>query len=337
MVEIRRLNTVRGLAALIVLVSHYTNATGWLGGYFGSGAGTIGVMLFFVLSGFLMAFLYLHAPFSRSAAYRFLVARVARVIPLYIVVVLFAFAAARTGMGDPFHLGSIKWLLIHLLFIDGRSVLWTIPPECHFYVLFTVFWMAWFQRPRIAAVIAIAVVVVIVAMPGDAVVELKIFDAKPDLMIFRSLPYFMVGLCLGALYRQRQNFGVGGHWCALALLAIPLLFPMVSESLLGWENAGWRDVRVLCAVAVIMALIIFGVPNGNRALENVVGDYLGKVSYSLYLLHIPVLRAMEPIIKAHPYIGFVGFLVAVLLVSEVSFRVVEAPARRYLRQWFRGQ
>jgi peptidoglycan/LPS O-acetylase OafA/YrhL len=57
--EIRKLNTLRGLAALIVVISHFSNATNWLSGRLGKGAGQFGVMLFFILSGFLMSYLYM--------------------------------------------------------------------------------------------------------------------------------------------------------------------------------------------------------------------------------------------------------------------------------------
>jgi peptidoglycan/LPS O-acetylase OafA/YrhL len=57
--EIRKLNSLRGLAALIVLVSHYSNESGLLGRALGIGAGQFGVMIFFPLSSFLISYLYL--------------------------------------------------------------------------------------------------------------------------------------------------------------------------------------------------------------------------------------------------------------------------------------
>jgi peptidoglycan/LPS O-acetylase OafA/YrhL len=64
--EIRKLNMLRGLAALIVLVSHYSNATNLLNAMPGRGAGQLGVMIFFILSGFLMSYLYLKKGFTKD-------------------------------------------------------------------------------------------------------------------------------------------------------------------------------------------------------------------------------------------------------------------------------
>jgi hypothetical protein len=47
-VEIRKLNSLRGLAALIVVISHFSNHSHLFNGMLGQGAGQLGVMLFFI-------------------------------------------------------------------------------------------------------------------------------------------------------------------------------------------------------------------------------------------------------------------------------------------------
>jgi peptidoglycan/LPS O-acetylase OafA/YrhL len=75
--EIRKLNMLRGIAALIVVVSHYSNSTNILHGILGHGAGQIGVMIFFILSGFLMSYLYMDTAFNRNEIATFMIARIA--------------------------------------------------------------------------------------------------------------------------------------------------------------------------------------------------------------------------------------------------------------------
>ena len=72
--HIPALDGLRGLAALIVAVSHLSAMTGIAVGFFGSARGQLGVILFFALSGFLMAHMYFEAPFSPGNLGRFAVA-----------------------------------------------------------------------------------------------------------------------------------------------------------------------------------------------------------------------------------------------------------------------
>ena len=58
---------LRAIAAYTVVFSHLTNISGIFGGAFGFGAGQLGVMLFFVISGFLMGKLYMTTAWSGPA------------------------------------------------------------------------------------------------------------------------------------------------------------------------------------------------------------------------------------------------------------------------------
>ena len=85
---INSLTGLRGVAAFIVFISHCSNQ-GMLPDVLGDGLGQIGVMLFFILSGFLMAHLYLDKEASVNNIKNYLVARVGRIFPLYFLLILF--------------------------------------------------------------------------------------------------------------------------------------------------------------------------------------------------------------------------------------------------------
>ena len=140
--EIRKLNTLRGLAAFIVLITHFSDATGWLDGVLGGRAGQYGVMLFFLLSGFLMAHLYLDRPFERGLIKRYAMARLGRVLPLFLLVVLTSFIAPYVGVSGFYDLSGWSYFIAHLLFLEGESVLWSVAPEVHFYWLLVFGFMA---------------------------------------------------------------------------------------------------------------------------------------------------------------------------------------------------
>lgn len=133
-IEIRKLNSLRAIAVLIVLVSHYSNSTNFLNGVLGHGSGQIGVMIFFVLSGFLMSFLYLNKDFEVK---KYIVSRLARVLPLFVFVVLLSFLSQQIFSNGVFYkILDVNSLISHLFLLSGVSVLWTIPTEIQFYILF---------------------------------------------------------------------------------------------------------------------------------------------------------------------------------------------------------
>jgi peptidoglycan/LPS O-acetylase OafA/YrhL len=65
--DTRFLTRLRGVAALLVVISHSANA-GLLPALVGNGLDQVGVALFFVLSGHLMGLLYLHQPYDATIA-----------------------------------------------------------------------------------------------------------------------------------------------------------------------------------------------------------------------------------------------------------------------------
>ncbi len=330
--EIRRLNTLRALAAMIVLVSHYSNKTMWLGGVLGLGGGQIGVMLFFVLSGFLMAYLYLERPFSAVAVHRYGIARFSRVVPLFVIVVVTSFALHQLGVTKIFYfIPTVKFMTAHLLFLNGVDVLWTIPPEIHFYILFLGLWWL-FGRSRTLFLMVILVALVATFAAGVPNFKFRLFGMPADIRLLWGLPYFLCGTLMGWLFRHWQlPLNRRSHAYILALPVLMVLYPGINRYAGGWQHGFWQDPAVLAVVVAVFFFIVFLAKPGNHWLENPVADFLGKISFSLYLLHGVVLALLPDQAQQHPWIWLVIFLAASLAVSTLSYRFIEVPLQAHLR------
>ena len=138
--QIRRLNTLRAIAALIVLVGHFSNRAHLWDALLGTRAPQLGVMLFFLLSAFLMTILYMDRRPTRDAIATYAWARAARVLPLFVVVVLASHLLGKLPIAwlqaSVYAIPDWKAVASHLLFLFGVQVLWTIPAEIHFYAIF---------------------------------------------------------------------------------------------------------------------------------------------------------------------------------------------------------
>ena len=341
--EIRRLNAIRGFAVLIVLVSHYSNVSGIFGALFG-GSGHFGVMLFFLLSAFLMTHLYFDFTPTRDKLRAFAVARIARVIPLFLFLVLLSFGLSNLAPPEVskifYDIPDASSLISHLLLLSGTSVLWTIPPEIHFYVVFALLWWAKPVLGRMIIVILLVLTVLFFLTPISKGFRMHfgisgIGDIYFSLGLLKVYPYFCMGMLFGLLLKK---WAAPKSWRSsyflLILLIIPFFYPQVFTRLTGATLAGWEDPLIFGVVCAVFFALVFLVPDHNVVLENRIGDFLGKVSYSVYLLHYPVLLFVKKLGLAQGFTGALIFVALTLLVSELSFRFLEAPARTWVRSKF---
>ncbi len=330
--EIRKLNTLRGIAALIVVVSHYSNTSNLLDGALGKGAGQFGVMLFFILSGFLMSYLYMGREFNRSEVYKYAVARAARVLPLFLIVVLSSYLLIKMGVtGVLYNIPSNESLISHFLLLSGTSVLWTIPAEIQFYLIFIVLW--WFWRNQLGQLyIIISLIMVVLIFFDFPRIRGNISGISYDFALIRSLPYFLMGLIFGRLYiNWKAPDYLTSRLFVLSLLLIPLLYPKIFHFITGHNHEMWRDVGILLCVSLVFFSIVFFVPDNYALIANRIGDFLGKISYSLYLLHIPILVQIKTYAIKSPELYLPIFLILSIVVSYISYLVVENPSRLAIR------
>jgi peptidoglycan/LPS O-acetylase OafA/YrhL len=332
--EIRRLNTLRGLAALIVAISHYSNASGIWEKKLGAGAGSIGVTLFFILSGFLMAYLYFGQTPNLKNVRNFAVARIARVIPLYYAIAIASYFLVKYGpaYSAPYAVCTEPILFSHLLFLHGESVLWTIPPEIQFYVLFALVWIFYGRFGRNAYCL---VVLLLIAdfFSGNHNDPIQIGELTFTADILKALPYFVAGSVMGTVYyRYKVPKEAKSQFYLLALAFIPMLYPALYIAITGKGYASWAETSLVLMLATIFFAVVFLIPDKNILLENPIGDFFGKISYSLYLLHLPVLSHLGQFELPASFSSLIIFLAAATAVATVSFYVIEAPSRKLIRR-----
>jgi peptidoglycan/LPS O-acetylase OafA/YrhL len=233
--RIPALDGLRGMAALMVVVSHVSNSTGLWGGLLGNGGGQVGVMIFFVLSGYLIGALYLDQPFTVANVWEYAVRRVARVVPAFYAVLSLALillaVSGLTGWNLTIYPITLEQSVPHYALLSGIGVFWTIPVEMHFYAVFVAAW--WLYSRSSLAMIAAAVLVIVVYWSFPVQVP-----QDP-----RTLPYYLVFFLIGLLISRAvamRDVHPSGPLPILAGLGffLPfLLYPNVYAELFG--RSGW--------------------------------------------------------------------------------------------------
>lgn len=333
------LDGLRGLAVLIVLLSHLANAgLPVVPGLSLAGTGKSGVYLFFVLSAFLLTRLLLQWPAeqwrqgARWADYA--LRRVLRIWPLYLVVLLGSAAITATGVAPwwPYPMEGER-LLRHLLLQEGTSVLWSIPVEFHYYLWLPLFAAGMAMALRaggrwLAATLAVGASALAIHLwpPGASVVN----DVRlgPYLVLFFAggLAAALSVRCGASTPQSERAFGVLG---GLALLALIATVPAVAAAFSGGPFTPDLNHRWFAFFAVAWSALLLAVLHGpawlRRPFEWRGLRWLGWVSFSAYLWHMPVLAAVTGPLALSGWAALGAFAVATGLVSWASWRWIERP------------
>lgn len=313
------LDALRGFAALSVFVGHLLAEYDVDRGLFLSiiSDGTTAVDLFFVLSGFVLTLSLQKEPRYE----RYVIKRVFRLYPPYAVAILAGLAVSAAVPGPLIwqHFLMVGWEPFDTTRIN--AVIWTIIVEMKvslllpFLFLFTARW-GWIAG----------------TVPSFLLVALAIRFTPLDFLRFAPLFAFGMGLAIqrarvvGFVARLRLPALLAG------LLACGALY-WVRDVVPGYGTA-WKHF-VSGAGSVGLIAIALSRPAVWRFLSFPPFAFVGRISFSLYLLHLPVLAVTAN--RAQTFVGLPAAIVLVLvagvLVASIAYVLVERPAQR-AGHWF---
>jgi len=328
---------LRGLAVLLVVLFHLQ-----IGGI---QSGFLGVDIFFVISGFLMAVLY-----NPNEKGKFFYRRVKRLLPTYYVTVLLTLLFA-VFITIPNEYNQVAKQSVYALVFSSNIGfwmqnsyfskadfnpllhLWSLGVEMQFYLIVPMlYWI--FGRMRIMFPL-----VLLVSLAACFVI-VGISPKTSFFMMPLRLWEFLIGYGIAVYVTDRGNVKYGhmrfyGMMALILLIAIPTF--NVDGEALGFMH-GHPGLFALLVSLATGGVLAWGLPDAvehsrvGRALE-----VLGKYSYSIYLVHFPVIV----LFLYHPFSGTVlkadslyttllmGSVIAIL--SYMMYRMVENPARHSKR------
>ena len=355
------LTPLRGLAAAWVVIYHYNiwAPNAHLDAHSPIiGKGYLAVDLFFMISGFVMSHVY-HQDFLRDFRgnfFRFMGARIARLYPLHILILLLFLATAlssrtadyvATGDFSPIPLTgarSISAFFANLLMLQGVKAselswnypAWSISVEFIAYLLFPLLLpIIWEASPRLKAGLAavlLGLLSYLMLLTNDYFNQ---WDGPTTLL--RCLPEFILGMLMYSLYRSGRLH----RWMTTDAAAIGLLAGLFVLLQIGNSD--------FLTVVVFALLILAAVANDGRVTRLVNAKpllWLGGLSYSLYLAHGLVQFGATRLLTAEGVSdrGALSHLSSLLLISvmfliafgiaALTYLTVERIARRRLRRLF---
>jgi peptidoglycan/LPS O-acetylase OafA/YrhL len=353
------LTGLRFVAAVQVLLYHTLPHTApgtpaWVRALVGHGY--VGVSLFFVLSGFILAYNYEDAIRARRVTWRaFWWARFARVYPVYLLGLLVAL--------PPFFFGrAFEAAFARVAANVGASVVmlqawwprkacqvncpgWSVSVEAAFYLAFPLLALAAARLSRrgllrgagIAwlASLAFPVAYLLLAPDGPAAATTQsqgVWLAALKYHPLARVAEFAVGVAAGSRFLRR---GEARTWrwadiTAVAAIAAVLAFaggipyPLLHNGLL----------------AALFAVLVYALADGGGPVGRLLGGprwrLPGEASYALYILHVPLGTWVDFAFRSAgaplpPMLRFALTAALSLACAVLAFRFVEEPARRWLR------
>lgn len=351
-----QLDGLRFVAVTLVMVDH------WLGEAVRLPLGYFGVNLFFVLSGFLITRILLTSKakdqrLGRSHGFslrQFYIRRSLRIFPIYYVTILalvaIDFPAVRAHLGWLLTYTPNLWVALHQTWLGAIDHLWSLAVEEQYYLFFP-FLIFWTPNRYVLSLLF--------GLTGLSVLlRLILFLSGTHWTVsFVLMPTCLDAFGLGGLmawllvFRPewfRQFFRKQALWLAgFVLYAVNLALMMHFAP----ERTLFSDVLDrLCASLFCFMIIgraVIGYEGAARwLLENAVSNYLGRISYGLYLFHNLVfnyyhstpsyltLRIWRRLMGYLP--GFLEtrpvqlayFYALTVLIATVSWYAIERPVNR---------
>jgi len=310
------IDTIRGLAALSVCLFHFANTslhftgnTSWYKQF--ASFGWLGVEAFFVVSGFVIPYSLLSNNYKIYQFPKFFLKRCLRIEPPYILSIflviilnyLVSFSPAFKGAAFKIDLVQV---LLHFAYLTEhfgyqllQPVFWTLEAEFQFYIIIGL--VIPFAIRNKFSIYLFLFVLLITAL---------VFP----LNIFKYMPFFVMGISACFYMKKYLQF-------------YEYLFFIFMSSIFVYQT---NQLAVCMVVGLSVSLIICFTNIRSR-----VTDFLGKISFSLYLVHIPIgskilnygSRYANTDLKIY---GFLIFsLIFTISFAWVFFKLVEQPSLRW--------
>ena len=324
------LDAMRGLAALLVGVFHYSHPT--------APCGFLAVDFFFALSGFVLARAY-GARLAAGSVGRFMEMRFVRLYPLYLAGsgLGFLHAVQGTMRGADLHLAWSELVTAGVFAVTMlpdalgvelyplNGVFWSIAAELAVNLLFAAVLVKCSTRVVTAILVVAAVALAWLLLSTGITNGGERWAGLPFLMT-RTAFSFTVGVWLARIIREERR-------PITAWMCVPLL--ILCAILLAGADASVSPAYVLLATVVLFPLLLV-----TGALYDLprpmvpVAAFLGDASYAFYACHAPIAHGFRFVFKSDraAMVSIPLFLAVTLAVSAVLVHFWDKPARRWLNR-----
>lgn len=326
------LDGLRFIAVFLVILSHWFPKTHFLNFL---PNGSIGVTIFFVLSGFLISSILFNYKQkikdgkvgNFTALKIFYIRRSLRIFPIYYILIIFLFYHGYSVIREnfPYFLTYTSNILMfkHQTSYGTVSHLWTLAIEEQFY-LFWPFIVLFVEKRFIKIIIPILILIAIFSQ-----YYMNLNFEYYNYLTFNAFDAFGFGSLL-AYYKTYESEKISSYRNLLfgMIFLISLLFILKINF--------FTSQTYTSILSTLLLIFLFNKRNKNsyisRFLRIPILRYIGKISYGIYLYHTFIPGSMRnyyeiflPPLLRNQYILFIMNFCIVILVATLSWYIIESP------------
>lgn len=343
--KIQSIQVLRGIAAMLVVLFHFRTEINKTFPGIGDALfinGSMGVDIFFLISGFIVFYVANDANSGINSSIEFLIKRLCRIIPPYYLITL---CVAGSSIDSWYE--TIRSMLFIPLGGDSQgpvygyarlNVGWTLNYEFLFYILSTIAIL--FKRFK--WIVLGALILSLTLLPAlffgwnnfDPRIGYNFSNVYLRLMTNPLITEFFVGIIIGWLYTK--DLRLNNHLFWFLLLASSILFFFY----IFFTGALWGNSPK--AFMVPSAFVLFTITQYEKRFKINWWQWplnLGAISFSIYLIHVQMLSFIKKIagkvdlIFPDAIIALIA-VIATLFFAKISYNYIETKLSMMIRNWF---
>lgn len=324
------LDSLRGIAALGIALLHLSPKFGGM---------YLAVDFFLVLSGFIITYTYMGRNIS---IYNFIVNRIARLYPLHIITLLFIIIINYISISNYtlFTKENLFYLLQQIFLLQNIGLnqnglnfnfpSWSISVEFWVNILLYIFIIN--KKIKIKYLLFFSMIgfLLIYIKTGNLDTHYLNYFSYINSGIIRGMSSFSIGIISYIIYIKISKITFKVMYINILEVLILIILAIIIFN----RKEPHSDMDFFAPFVFLFVVLIYSLEQGfiSKLLSKI--SYLGKISYSIYLIQFPLIMILNYINISNKYVYLFIYLFILFIFSHFSYKYIEVPFKIIIRQYF---
>ncbi len=320
--------------------------------------GYLGVAFFYILSGFILTYVYYRNIVARKSGSikKFYISRIAKLYPVHVLTFLAALpltiitiqsvfaehTKVKAFLAGFFNLTLTQaWIPKSSVYFSFNGVAWSISVEAFFYLLFPIIVLVIYRyrkrftlRNILLAMSGMWLLCMVLLLPQVSHIDDWVFYIFP----LARLPDFLMGIFVALIYmdsNKKKPFGIKLGVTHATIVEVASIVLVISGLFIGTLMPQSVRFSIWMVPSLAFVVLVFSYQKGlvSKLLNNRVLIFLGEASFSFYMVHQLVIRYVLQLGISYWGVVLLSFVLSTV-VSGFLYVIYEEPLRLRLKAFF---